>query len=70
MRDLERSICGCDYGSTGNTTRQEAERIAELLELRPEFAERIKRQEAVIAAVDTGILRRELFVAIAGHEHV
>ena len=35
MRDLERSLCGCDYGSTGNTTRQEAEQIAELLDLRP-----------------------------------
>ena len=35
MRDLECSLCGCAYGSTGNTTRREAERIAELLELRP-----------------------------------
>jgi SAM-dependent methyltransferase len=35
MRDLERSLCGCEYGSTGNTTRQEAERIAELLDLGP-----------------------------------
>jgi SAM-dependent methyltransferase len=35
MRDLERSLCGCDYGSTGNATRQEIERIAELLKLRP-----------------------------------
>jgi SAM-dependent methyltransferase len=35
MRDLERSVCGCDYGSTSWTTRQEAERIAQLLELRP-----------------------------------
>ena len=35
MRDLERSLCGCDYGSTGNTTRQEAEQIAKLLDLRP-----------------------------------
>ena len=35
MRDLERSICGCAYGSTSWTTRQEAERIAGLLELRP-----------------------------------
>ncbi|MGF6970403.1 SAM-dependent methyltransferase [Paraburkholderia sp. WC7.3g] len=35
MRDLERSVCGCDYGSTSWTTRLEAERIAELLELRP-----------------------------------
>jgi SAM-dependent methyltransferase len=35
MRDLERSLCVCDYGSTGNATRQEVERIAELLDLRP-----------------------------------
>ena len=35
MRDLERSVCGCDYGSTSWTTRREAERIAQLLELRP-----------------------------------
>jgi ubiquinone/menaquinone biosynthesis C-methylase UbiE len=35
MRDLERSVCGCDYGSTSWTTRREAERIVELLELRP-----------------------------------
>jgi O-methyltransferase StaMB len=35
MRDLERSLCGCDYGSTGNTTRREAEQIAGLLDLGP-----------------------------------
>jgi SAM-dependent methyltransferase len=35
MRDLEVSVCGCDYGSTSWTTRREAERIAQLLELRP-----------------------------------
>ena len=35
MRDLERSVCGCDYGGTSWTTRCEAERIIELLELRP-----------------------------------
>jgi ubiquinone/menaquinone biosynthesis C-methylase UbiE len=35
MRDLERSLCGCTYGSTGNMTRKEAEQIAELLDLRP-----------------------------------
>ena len=35
MRDLERSVCGCAYGSTSWTTRSEAERIAQLLELRP-----------------------------------
>ncbi len=35
MRDLERSLCGCDYGSTGNTTRAEAEQVARRLELAP-----------------------------------
>src|SRR5882762_8136085 len=35
MQDLERSVCGCDYGSTSSTTRLEAERIAQLLDLRP-----------------------------------
>ena len=35
MRDLERTVCGCDYGSTSGTTRLEAQRIAHLLELRP-----------------------------------
>ena len=35
MRDLERSVYGCDYGGNGGTTRSEAERIAQLLELRP-----------------------------------
>ncbi len=35
MRDLERSVYGCDYGGNGGTTRPEAERIAQLLELQP-----------------------------------
>lgn len=35
MRDLERSVCGCDYGGTSGTTRREAEQIARLLSLRP-----------------------------------
>lgn len=35
MLDLERSVCGCDYGSNSGTTRLEAERIARLLDLRP-----------------------------------
>src|SRR5258705_584961 len=35
MRELERSVYGCDYGGNGGTTRLEAERIAQLLELRP-----------------------------------
>jgi ubiquinone/menaquinone biosynthesis C-methylase UbiE len=35
MRDLERTVLGCDYGGTSWTTRREADRIAELLELKP-----------------------------------
>ena len=35
VRDLERSVQGCDYGATSWTTRREAGRIAELLALRP-----------------------------------
>jgi ubiquinone/menaquinone biosynthesis C-methylase UbiE len=35
VRDLERSVLGCDYGGTSWTTRREAGRIAELLGLRP-----------------------------------
>lgn len=35
MRTLERSVCGCDYGGTSWTTREEADRIAGLLDLRP-----------------------------------
>ena len=35
MGDLERSVYGCDYGSTCGATRVEAERLAELLELCP-----------------------------------
>jgi SAM-dependent methyltransferase len=35
MRDLELSVYGCDYGGNGGTTRLEADRIAQLLELRP-----------------------------------
>ena len=34
MRDLERSVYGCDYGGNGGATRLEAERVFELLELR------------------------------------
>jgi SAM-dependent methyltransferase len=32
---VERSVCGCDYGGTSWTTRDEAERIRVLLGLRP-----------------------------------
>jgi len=35
VRDLERSVYGCDYGGNGGATRAEAERISALLELRP-----------------------------------
>ena len=33
MRHLERTVLGCDYGATSWTTRHEAARIADLLEL-------------------------------------
>lgn len=35
MRAIERAICGCDYGGTSWTTRQEAEQVSGLLSLRP-----------------------------------
>ena len=35
MRELERVVCGCDYGGTSWTTRAEAEQVARLLDLRP-----------------------------------
>ena len=35
VRDLERSVYGCDYGGNGGTTRAEAERVSGLLELGP-----------------------------------
>lgn len=35
MLEIERKICGCDYGSTSWTTQGEANRVAELLELAP-----------------------------------
>ncbi len=33
LRNLERAVLGCDYGATSWTTRREATRIADLLEL-------------------------------------
>src|SRR5678816_3524385 len=36
VRDLERSVYGCDYGGNGGATRLEAERVFGLLELRPD----------------------------------
>ena len=33
MLDLERAVCGCDYGGTSWTTREEAERMGRLLDL-------------------------------------
>ena len=33
MLDLERAVCGCDYGGTSWTTRDEADQIGRLLEL-------------------------------------
>jgi SAM-dependent methyltransferase len=35
VRDLERSVLGCDYGATSWTTRDEAGTVADLLALRP-----------------------------------
>ncbi len=35
MREIERAVCGCDYGGTSWTTRQEAEQMGRLLGLRP-----------------------------------
>jgi SAM-dependent methyltransferase len=35
MRSIERSVCGCDYGGSSWTTRDEAERIGAILSLRP-----------------------------------
>ena len=35
MRELERVVCGCDYGGTSWTTRSEAQHVAELLGLGP-----------------------------------
>jgi ubiquinone/menaquinone biosynthesis C-methylase UbiE len=34
MRDIERVVCGCDYGGTSWTTRHEADHIARLLGLK------------------------------------
>lgn len=38
MQEVERAVCGCDYGSTAWTTRDEADRIAAALGLRPGVA--------------------------------
>ncbi len=35
LRTIERKACGCDYGGTSWTTRDEADRICNLLDLRP-----------------------------------
>lgn len=35
MRELERSFCGCDYGGTSWTTREDADRLSRLLKLSP-----------------------------------
>lgn len=35
MLEIERAVCGCDYGGTSWTTRGEAERVGRLLGLRP-----------------------------------
>jgi ubiquinone/menaquinone biosynthesis C-methylase UbiE len=35
MQEIERGVCGCDYGGTSWTTRDHAEMMARLLSLRP-----------------------------------
>jgi SAM-dependent methyltransferase len=35
VREIERQVCGCDYGGTSWTTREEALRLGELLGLAP-----------------------------------
>ena len=35
FQNMERKVCGCDYGGTSWTTREEADRISELLNLAP-----------------------------------
>ena len=35
MRSIERRVCGCDYGATSWTTREQADQMGQLLELRP-----------------------------------
>jgi len=35
VREIERRVCGCDYGGTSWTTRDEARRLGELLGLAP-----------------------------------
>ena len=35
MRRIERAVCGCDYGATSWTTADEAETVAEWLDLKP-----------------------------------
>lgn len=36
MLEIERSVCGCDYGGTSWTTRGEADRAVEMLNLEPD----------------------------------
>ncbi len=35
MMEIERAVCGCDYGGTSWTTRDEARKVAEMLALGP-----------------------------------
>jgi ubiquinone/menaquinone biosynthesis C-methylase UbiE len=35
MRSIERRVCGCDYGATSWTTREQADQMGQLLGLRP-----------------------------------
>lgn len=36
MLEIERSVCGCDYGGTSWTTRGEADRVVDMLNLEPD----------------------------------
>lgn len=53
FQNMERKVCGCDYGGTSWTTREEADRISELLNLAPSRRLLVRR----------GRWKRELFVA-------
>ena len=37
MREVERTVLGCDYGGTSWTTRAQAEQIVEMLDLQPDL---------------------------------
>ncbi len=35
LRGIERAVCGCDYGATSWTTREEAHEVGKMLDLKP-----------------------------------